>query len=223
MKSSFKKSEKKLLDDCKGHGKALSQRKLDTFARITGSSMQTKDKFFNADSMGESSVKPSLNYLKTHTPDEKDVKKETSLRKDEDITPSGELRGTPVKCRLVLTPVKSTFKRSGKSPTQTSVKGQGCSSKAKTVVIVDESPKQKPVKKRSKQGNKKRKGDKLSKGTPSSKVPESVVVIEDGSNESNQCNTKVEEKSEKGQTRQRMDLVDLNDADVVLETFPKKV
>ena len=201
MKSNCKKSEKKLVDDCKGHGKALSQRKLDAFATITGSSVQTKDKLVT-NSMAESSVKPSLNYSKTHTPDEKGVKNATNLRKDEDITPSGELRGTPVKCRLVLTPVKSPFKRSGRSPTQTSLEKRKCSSKAKTAIIVDESPKQKPVKKQSKPGNKKGKVDKLSKlkDTPSSKVPESVVVVEDGSDESNQHITKVEEKSEKGQT-----------------------
>ncbi|KAK2568145.1 Tyrosine-protein kinase BAZ1B [Acropora cervicornis] len=221
MKSSFKKPEKKLVNDCKGHGKAPSQRKLDAFARITGSSVQTKDKFVTSNSMAESSVKPSLNYAKTHTPDEKGVKKATNLRKDEDITPSGELRGTPVKCRLVLTPVKSPLERSGRSPTQTSMEKRKCSSKAKTAVIVDESPKQKPVKRQSKPGNKKGKVDKLSKlkDTPSSKVPESVVVVEDGSDESNHCITKVGEKSEKGQT---MDLVNLNDADEVPETFPKK-
>lgn len=222
MKSSFKKSEKKLVDDCKGHGKALSQRKLDAFARITGSSVQTKDKFVTSNSMAESSVKPSLNYSKTHTPDGKGVKNATNLRKDEDITPSGELRGTPVKCRLVLTPVKSPFKRSGRSPTQTSMEKRKCSSKAKTAIIVDESPKQKPFKKQSKPGNKKGKVDKLSKlkDTPSSKVPESVFVVEDGFDETNQHITKVEEKSEKGQT---MDLANLNDADEVPETFPKKV
>ena len=223
MKNSFKKSEKKLVDDCKGHGKALSQRKLDAFARITGSSVQTKDKFVNSDSMAESSVKPPLNYSKTLTPDEKGVEKATNLRKDEDITPSGELRGTPVKCRLVLTPVKSPFKRSGRSPTQTNIEKRECSSKEKTAIIVDESPKQKPVKKQNKPGNKKGKGAKLSKlkDMPSSKVPESVLVIEDGSDESNQCITKVEEKSEKGRT---MYLLDLNDDDdEVLETFRKKV
>ena len=78
----------------------LSQRKLDSF---------TKSININATvSLSKLSDK-SPNKL---TPSKKDTAEIcSSSEKDDDKTPSGQLRGTPVKCRLVLTPVKSPYGR----------------------------------------------------------------------------------------------------------------
>lgn len=75
----------------------LSQRKLDSFTKSIDNSNVTV-----------SLSKLSDKSLNKFTPAKKDIVDIcSSSEKDDDKTPSGLLRGTPVKCRLVLTPVKS--------------------------------------------------------------------------------------------------------------------
>lgn len=102
----------------------LSQRKLDSFRKSVDNSFTAKDGII------ASLSKKSLNKV---TP----VKKDTvdicsSPESNDDKTPSGQLRGTPVKCRLVLTPVKSPYRGTAKSPAQ---KTSGVNGGKKNVVI----------------------------------------------------------------------------------------
>jgi len=93
------KSKKKSLDESVGHKKTavnktiLSQRKLDSFTK----------------SIDNNNVTVGLSKLPN-----KALNKLTPAKKDtvdsDDKTPSGQLCGTPVKCRLVLTPIKSPYK-----------------------------------------------------------------------------------------------------------------
>lgn len=108
----------------------LSQRKLDSFTKSTDNSNATV-----------SLSKLSDKSLNKFTPAKKDtVNICSSSEKDDDKTPSGQLRGTPVKCRLVLTPVKSPYGGGiSRSPAcKTSGVNNGGNKTKKTVVIEDD-------------------------------------------------------------------------------------
>ena len=121
------------MEESTGHGKPrvnktdLSQRKLDSFRKSVDNSFTAKDGII------ASLSKKSLNKV---TP----VKKDTvdicsSPESNDDKTPSGQLRGTPVKCRLVLTPVKSPYRGTAKSPAQKTSGVNGGNKTKKNVVI----------------------------------------------------------------------------------------
>ena len=65
----------------------------------------------------------------------------SSSEKDDDKTPSGQLRGTPVKCKLVLTPIKSPYRGGiSRSPAhRKSGVNDGGNKTKKTMVIEDDS------------------------------------------------------------------------------------
>jgi len=122
---SSEKQKKKLQDESTSHGKSKgnkvdpSQRKLDSFRKSIGNTSKTIDRNTSS-SPNASSTKLSLHSLENHSPVVKDlIEVCSSSEKDDRKTPSGELRGTPVKCRLVLTPVKSPYRGTGKRPTHT--------------------------------------------------------------------------------------------------------
>lgn len=99
------KQKKKVLDESIRHGKSKmsksdpSQRKLDSFRTST-----------------DNTSKHTAKITGTPRKQVELIKVGSSGKKDDGMTPSGELRGTPVKCRLVLTPVKSPYSGTSKSP-----------------------------------------------------------------------------------------------------------
>lgn len=109
----------------------LSQRKLDSFTKSIGNSNVTV-----------SLSKLSDKSLDKFTPAKKGIVNTcSSSEKDDDKTPSSQLRGTPVKCRLVLTPVKSPYSGGiSRSPAhRKSGVNDGGNKTKKTVVIEDDS------------------------------------------------------------------------------------
>ena len=127
-----------------GHGKSrvsktdLSQRKLDAFTKSVNNSFTTKN----------SKAEQSLNKI---TPAKKDVVDLcSSPDKDDNKTPSGQLCGTPIKCRLVLTPVKSpcragvtkspAHKKSGISVDKTKKSSKPEDDTSDTIITVCKSP-----------------------------------------------------------------------------------
>ena len=109
------KQKKRVLDESTRHGKSKmskpdpSQRKLDSFRTSTdNTSMHT------AKITGTPCKQVEL------------IKVGSSGKKDDGMTPSGELRGTPVKCRLVLTPVKSPYSGTSKSPANKKMNLKAC-------------------------------------------------------------------------------------------------
>lgn len=108
----------------------LSQRKLDSFTKSIDNRKVTV-----------SLTKLSDKSLEKFTPAKKDtVNICSSSKKDDDKTPSGQLRGTPVKCRLVLTPIKSPYQGGiSRSPARRkSGVNDGGSKTKKTMVIEDD-------------------------------------------------------------------------------------
>ncbi|XP_068702379.1 tyrosine-protein kinase BAZ1B-like isoform X2 [Montipora foliosa] len=226
--ASSEKGEKKVLDERTGHGnpkvnkKEPSQKKLESFTK--------------------GSVKHVLDSFDQQTPSEKDVKRAPSIcmGKGYDQTPSGKLQGTPVKCRLVLTPVKSPCTTSRKSPEQKiSITKKKVPIRKEITVILDDSRQQKSVEKQSKssknlilkskkslEGKWGKDEDILSKDKASTKHSAPLVVIDGGRMENDRCVMKIgssrEGKSGKEQTSQWTDLIVQDDADDVFETFPKK-
>lgn len=131
---SQEKQKKKTPDKSTGHEKSqvkktgLLQRKLDSFT----TSSNTKDNLI------VSLSKMSDKSLKKFTPPKKDIVDIcSSSEKDDDKTPSGQLRGTPVKCRLVLTPVKSP-KVAGKSLTPKTSAANRDNKNKESVIIEDD-------------------------------------------------------------------------------------
>ena len=118
-----------------GHGKPgvnktnLSQRKLDSFTKSTDNSNAT----VSLSKLSDKSVNKS-------TPAKKDtVDICSSSEKDDDKTPSGQLRGTPVKCRLVLTPIKSPYKGGIiRSPAHKKSDVNDGGNKSKKTVVIDD-------------------------------------------------------------------------------------
>lgn len=114
----------------------LSQRKLDSFTKSIDSSFTAKN------SITVSLSKLSDKSLNKITPTKKDIVDIcSSTEKDDDRTPSGQLRGTPVKCRLVLTPVKSPYRGGlAKSPAhkKCGVNSDGGNNTETSVVIEDD-------------------------------------------------------------------------------------
>lgn len=174
---SSEKAKKKLLDNNMGHSKPKgnntdpSQRKLDSFRKSMGNISKTKEKTTT------SSLKLSQSsLLKTHTPVTKDCVEGSSSSMDDGKTPSGQLCGTPVKCRLVLTPVKSPYRVTGKSRAQ-----KGAVDTKPDVVIVDDAKDScKSPKKKMSQSVKKLKSPKSAKskktlGGKESKTKEKLV------------------------------------------------
>lgn len=179
---SCEKAKKKLLDNNMGHSKPKgnktdpSQRKLDSFRKSTGNISTTKEKTTT------SSVKLSQSsLLKTHTPVMKDCVEDSSSSMDDGKTPSGQLCGTPVKCRLVLTPVKSPYRVTGKSPAQKgAVDKRGTDTKPDVVIVDDTKDSCKSPKKKISQSVKKLKSPKSAKskktlGGKESKTKEKLV------------------------------------------------
>ena len=227
--ASSEKGEKKVLDERTGHGnpkvnkKEPSQKKLESFTKGT--------------------VKHVLDSFDQQTPSEKDVKRAPSIcmGKGYDQTPCGKLQGTPVKCRLVLTPVKSPCTTSRKSPEQKiSITKKKVPNRKEITVILDDSPQQTSVEKQSKspknlilksekslEGKWGKDEDILSKDKASTKHSAPLVVIDGGRMENDRCVMKIgswrEGKLGKEQTSQWTDLIVQDDADDVFETFPKKV
>ena len=109
------KQKKRVLDESTRHGKSKmsksdpSQRKLDSFRTSTDNASKHIAKI-------------------TGTPRKQVelIKVGSSGKKDDGMTPSGELRGTPVKCRLVLTPVKSPYSGTSKSPANKKMNLKAC-------------------------------------------------------------------------------------------------
>ena len=103
----------------------LSQRKLDSFAKSICNSNMTV-----------SLSKLSDKSLDKFTPAKKDSVTICSSSEKDDKTPSGQLRGTPVKCRLVLTPIKSPYRGGiSRSPAH---RKSGVNKTEKTMVIEDD-------------------------------------------------------------------------------------
>lgn len=110
-----RKQKKRVLDESTRHGKSKmsksdpSQRKLDSFRTSTDNASKHMAKI-------------------TGTPRKQVelIKVGSSGKKDDGMTPSGELRGTPVKCRLVLTPVKSPYSGTSKSPANKKMNLKAC-------------------------------------------------------------------------------------------------
>lgn len=225
-----------------------SQRKLDAFRKSTTNVSKTTDKTTT------SSVKLNQNALKKHTPVVKDLfEGSSSLEQNDDKTPSGQLQGTPIKCRLELTPVKSPYKGTGKSPAQkiSDIKGAANKSKTNCVVIEDDTsevttiscktPKKSFFKsvnklKKSPKGSKPKKSselaeakrnDKLLKDAASSKSIETVVT-DGGIKKKDLCIKKAESekkaKTPKADTVPRTELVNLADeSEDNFVSCPKKV
>ena len=121
------KQKKKVLDESIRHGKSKmsksdpSQRKLDSFRTSTDNTSKHTAKI-------------------TGTPRKQIelIKVGSSGKKDDGMTPSGELRGTPVKCRLVLTPVKSPYSGTSKSPANKKMNLKAyCQTKVDLVTVED--------------------------------------------------------------------------------------
>ena len=110
-----RKQKKRVLDESTRHGKSKmsksdpSQRKLDSFRTSTDNASKHMAKI-------------------TGTPRKQVelIKVGSSGKKDDGMTPSGELRGTPVKCRLVLTPVKSPYSGTSKSQANKKMNLKAC-------------------------------------------------------------------------------------------------
>lgn len=124
---SAEKQKKRVLDESTRHGKSKmsksdpSQRKLDSFRTSTGNASKHTAKI-------------------TGTPRKQVevIKVGSSGKKNDGMTPSGELRGTPVKCRLVLTPVKSPYSGTSKSPANKKVNLKAyCQTKVDLVTVED--------------------------------------------------------------------------------------
>ena len=249
---STEKPKKKLLDESSGHGKLKvnkvdpSQRKLDSFRKSTGDISKTTDKTTT------SSVKLTQNALKKQTPVVKDlVECPSDLGENDDRTPSGQLRGTPIKCRLVLTPVKSPCKGTVKSPGQkmSGIKEAANKSKTNCVIIEDDTrdattiscktPKKslcKPVNKlkKSPKGSKPKKASELAEVKQNEKLLKNAgsksvgtVVIDSDIKEKDLCIKKRESekkaKRPKTDTVQRTELVNLTDDSEDFVSSPKKV
>ena len=108
----------------------LSQRKLDSFTKSIDNSNVTV-----------SQSKLPDKSLDKFTPAKKNtVDICSSSEKDDDKTPSGQLRGTPVKCKLVLTPIKSPYRVGiSRSPAhRKSGVNDGGNKTKKTMVIEDD-------------------------------------------------------------------------------------
>lgn len=139
-KKSIEKPKKKALDENTGHGKPrvnktdLSQRKLDSFTKSVDNSYTAKS------SITVSLTKLSDKSLSKTTPAKQDdCVKCSSSEKDDDKTPSGQLRGTPVKCRLVLTPVKSPCRAEVvKSPVHKKSVVDDVGNKTKKSVVIED-------------------------------------------------------------------------------------
>ena len=121
------KQKKRVLDESTRHGKSKmsksdpSQRKLDSFRTSTDNTSKHMAKI-------------------TGTPRKQVelIKVGSSGKKDDGMTPSGELRGTPVKCRLVLTPVKSPYSGTSKSPANKKMSLKAyCQTKVDLVTVED--------------------------------------------------------------------------------------
>ena len=234
-------------DSSTGHAKPKvnkldpSQRKLDSFRKNTGDISKSTGK--NMSSLLEaSSMKLTQNSDEKYEPVEKDFDEKTSrLGKDDMKTPSGVLRGTPIKCRLLLTPVKSPNKGSGKSPApKTPIVKEGANmNTSKPVVIVDDtndvivtgckSPKSnlshslKKLNKSPKSGKSRKMSegredklkDKLLKDVVASKSVKSVIAIDDNNDEKDFCTKKTESKKNikvpKAVAVQKPDIVNLTD------------
>ena len=225
-----------------------SQRKLDAFRKSTADSSKTTDKTTT------SSVKLTQNALKKHTPIVKDpVEASSSLEENDDKTPSGQLRGTPIKCRLVLTPVKSPYKGTGKSPAQkiSGIKEAANKSKTNCVVIEDDTSEVTTIRsktlkkslcksvnklKKSPKGSKPKKATKLAEAKPNDKLLKDAapsksvetVVIDGDTKGKDLCIKKSESekkaKTPKADTMPRTELVNLADqSDNDFVSCPKKV
>ena len=124
---SAEKQKKRVLDESTRHGKSKmsksdpSQRKLDSFRTSTGNASNNTAKI-------------------TGTPRKQVelIKVGSGGKKGDGKTPSGELRGTPVKCRLVLTPVKSPYSGTSKSPANKKMNlKEYCKTKVDLVTVED--------------------------------------------------------------------------------------
>lgn len=218
-----------------------SQRKLDSFRKSTGDISKSTGK--NMSNLLEaSSLKLTQNSDEKCEPVEKDLdEKISSLGKDDMKTPSGVLRGTPIKCRLLLTPVKSPKKGSGKSlaPKTPIVKEGANKTTSKPVVIVDDtndvtvtgckSPKSnlsQSLKKLSKspksgksrkvsEGREDKLKNKLFEDEVASKSVKSVIAIDDNNDEKDFCSKKTESRKKvkvpKVKAMQKPDVVNLTD------------
>ena len=121
------KQKKKVLDESIRHGKSKmsksdpSQRKLDSFRSST-----------------DNTSKHTAKITGTPRKQVELIKVGSSGKKDDGMTPSGELRGTPVKCRLVLTPVKSPYSGTSKSPANKKMNLKAyCQTKVDLVTVED--------------------------------------------------------------------------------------
>ena len=255
---SSEKRKKKLQDESTSHGKSKgnkvdpSQRKLDSFRKSIGNTSKTIDRNTSS-SPNASSTKLSLHSLENHSPVVKDlIEVCSSSEKDDGKTPSGELRGTPVKCRLVLTPVKSPYRGTGKRPTHTTP--------TRTMSAVKESRKTKPdvtavintdditiISCKSPKENLPQSGKKLKKSPKSGKSKKSLEGIETeavkkktsksqdfgvtyGQFKEKEIDIKTAQSEKKAKEQnpdavvKRADIVDLaDDSDNEFVSFPKKV
>ena len=194
---SSEKPRKRSLDESARHGKSKvnkidpSQRKLDSFRK------SITDKIVEP-----SSVKLSQNSLKKCTPVKRDlVEICLSPNKDDDKTPSGELRGTPVKCRLVLTPIKSPYSGTGKSPAhrQTSIKG-GSKAKIDLVTVEDSTDDLTIIEGKSPQAKVSQSGKQLKKTPKSGKAKKKLAETEE-----------LKEKPTKVKSSKKLDLAGNNE------------
>lgn len=124
---SAEKQKKRVLDESSRHGKSKmsksdpSQRKLDSFRTST-----------------DNTSKHTAKITGTPRKQVELIKVGSSGKKDDGMTPSGELHGTPVKCRLVLTPVKSPYSGTSKSPANKKVNLKAyCQTKVDLVTVED--------------------------------------------------------------------------------------
>lgn len=124
---SAEKQKKRVLDESTRHGKSKmsksdpSQRKLDSFRTCTDYTSKHTAKI-------NGTPRKQVELIKVGS----------SGKKDDGMTPSGELRGTPVKCRLVLTPVKSPYSGTSKSPANKKMNLKAyCKTKVDLVTVED--------------------------------------------------------------------------------------
>lgn len=124
---SAEKQKKRVLDESTRHGKSKmsksdpSQRKLDSFRTCTDNTSKHTAKI-------NGTPRKQVELIKVGS----------SGKKDNGMTPSGELRGTPVKCRLVLTPVKSPYSGTSKSPANKKMNLKAyCKTKVDLVTVED--------------------------------------------------------------------------------------
>lgn len=231
---SIEKPKKKALDESVGYGKSRvskadsSQRKLDAFTKSVNNSFTTKN----------GNAEQSLNKI---TPAKKDVVDLcSSPDKDDDKTPSGQLRGTPIKCRLVLTPVKSPIragvtnspahKKSGVSvdKTQKSAKPEDDTNDA--IITVCKSPKtnsSKKVKCSPKAGKSKKVlggTEELKKHAKDGNVSKKLDLSKSATDNSTMEKEPLTGAESKKETKQKAELVNVNsDSDMDFEPSPHKV